>query len=101
MRRKALFDGFPAGEDTDWHQEDGEHDQHQRDAINPQIPAKGPEQREPFHKLPLRAANVIAHPQINSEDEEDGRYCKRQPACAIGAEEQREDRGHEGQQDHG
>ena len=96
----ALGDRLPAGADADRHQEHAEHDQHQREAVDSQCPVEAAEQRHEFLKLPLRAADVVIRPQHDAEREIDQRCCQRQPARAIGAEEQAHDRRDGGNREH-
>jgi hypothetical protein len=71
----------PAGADADRHQEHRQHDQHQRDAINAQLPGEAREQRRAFGELPLRAADVVIGPQHGAEREIDQR-CEPARWCA-------------------
>ena len=64
---------FPAGADADRHQEHRKHDQHQRDAVDPQLPAEAGEQLRLLGELPLRPADVVTGPQHDAERKIDQR----------------------------
>ncbi len=98
--RYTLLDRVPASQNTDRHQEDRKHDQHQRDAIYAQSPGEPPENWCIFDKLPLRAANFVIHPEQDTEDEQKGGGRQRHPPGALIRQEKTDRGSSDRQQDH-
>ena len=67
----------------DRHEEDGERNQHQRNAINAQRPGKAVLRPKPLDELPLGAADVVAGPQQQSQSKVDEGCNQRDPARAF------------------
>src|SRR3546814_13952659 len=88
----ALLDRDPAGTDADRHQEQRQHDQHQRDAVDAERPGEAAEQIEMLDELPLRAADVVIRPKDDAEREFDEGRDERNPAGSVRTEEQARDR---------
>ena len=84
----ALLDRVPAGADTDRHQEDGQDDQHQCDAVNAKRPAETAEQLGVFDELPLGPADLVIGPEIEAQRQVDQRRHQRDGARSPGRGEQ-------------
>ena len=69
----ALRDRAPARADADRHQEGGEHDQHERDAVDPERPVDSAAKGVAFDELPLRAVGIELDPEVNAERKVDQR----------------------------
>ena len=83
--RHARLDRGPAGEDADRHQEQGEHDQHQRDAVDAERPGERTGELHMLDELPLRPADLVIGPEQDPEREVDQRRDQRDPARRRGA----------------
>jgi hypothetical protein len=96
----ALVDRQPAGADADRHQEHRQRDQHQRDAVDAQLPFEAREQRGVFGELPLRAAGIEVRPQQHAKDEIDQRPHQRHGARLFAIDEEAGHRRYERHQQH-